>query len=50
VSPTQSWPAYVPGNLTRTLAKIAYNGNVEPNNFVMAVQSDSLVRLLKSRD
>ncbi|KAJ6513515.1 Carboxylesterase [Mycena vulgaris] len=41
-SPALNWPKYVPGSSTKTLAKLAYNGNVEPNNFVDAVQSDSL--------
>jgi hypothetical protein len=43
-SPAENWPQYVPGNATQTLAKIAYVGNVDPDNFVQAVQSDSSVR------
>jgi len=40
-SPAPNWPKYVPGPLTKTLAKLAYNGNVNLNNFVQAVTSDS---------
>ncbi|KAJ7160292.1 Alpha/Beta hydrolase protein [Mycena filopes] len=42
VSPALNWPKYVPGSNTTTLAKIAYNGNVEPGNVVQAVESDSM--------
>ncbi|KAJ6476185.1 para-nitrobenzyl esterase, partial [Mycena sanguinolenta] len=42
VAPAPNWPKYVPGNLTRTLAKLAYNGNVEARNVVQAVESDSV--------
>ncbi|KAF8183865.1 hypothetical protein K438DRAFT_2163145 [Mycena galopus ATCC 62051] len=42
VSPAPNWPKYVPGSLTTTLAKLAYNGNVEANNVVQAVESDSI--------
>ena len=42
-SPAVHWPKYVPGPATKTLAKLAYNGNVDPDNFVDAVQSNSLV-------
>jgi hypothetical protein len=44
-SPAVNWPKYVPGPATNTLAKLAYNGNVDPDNFVDAVQSNSLVSL-----
>jgi hypothetical protein len=43
-SPAPGWPAYVPGNSTRTLAKIAYDGNVEVDDLVDLVTSDSTVR------
>ncbi|KAJ7752940.1 Alpha/Beta hydrolase protein [Mycena metata] len=39
-SPATNWPEYVPG--TKTFAKLAYNGNVEPNNFVVPVESSLL--------
>ncbi|KAJ7630562.1 Alpha/Beta hydrolase protein [Roridomyces roridus] len=42
VSPAPNWPKYVPGSTTKTLAKLAYNGNVEPSNVVQAVESDSI--------
>jgi len=42
VAPAPNWPKYVPGNLTTTLAKLAYNGNVDANNVVQAVESDSI--------
>ncbi|KAJ7915101.1 liver carboxylesterase-like protein 1 precursor [Mycena leptocephala] len=38
-SPAPNWPRYVPGNTTRTLAKLAFNGNVELGNVVQAVRS-----------
>jgi hypothetical protein len=41
VSPVANWPKYVPGNRA-TVAKLAYNGNVEPSNFVEAASSESL--------
>jgi hypothetical protein len=44
VSPAPGWPKYIPGNRTTTLAKLAYNGNVELNNVVQVVGSDSMVR------
>ncbi|KAJ7817838.1 liver carboxylesterase-like protein 1 precursor [Mycena olivaceomarginata] len=44
VAPAPNWPKYVPGNRTTTLAKLAYSGNVEANNVVQSVQSDSIVR------
>jgi hypothetical protein len=47
-SPAKNWPKYAPGNATQTFAKIAYAGNVDPDNFVQAVQSDSLVRTLSA--
>ncbi|KAF9074673.1 Alpha/Beta hydrolase protein [Rhodocollybia butyracea] len=40
-SPAPNWPEYVPGNNTQTLARLAYNNNVEIGNFVQAVTSDS---------
>jgi len=40
-SPAPNWPKYIPGSLTQTLARLAYNGNVETDNFVQAVTSDS---------
>ncbi|KAJ7648710.1 Carboxylesterase [Mycena polygramma] len=40
--PAPTWPKYVPGPLAKTLAKLAYDGNVEPDNFVDAVASTSL--------
>ncbi|KAJ7509590.1 Carboxylesterase [Mycena galericulata] len=41
-SPALHWPKYIPGPSAKTLAKLAYNGNVEPDNFVDPVQSNSL--------
>ncbi|KAJ6573286.1 hypothetical protein B0H10DRAFT_2168600 [Mycena sp. CBHHK59/15] len=41
-SPAINWPKYIRGPLTNTLAKLAYGGNVDPNNFVETVQSSSL--------
>lgn len=43
-SPAANWTHYNPSNSSRTLAKIAYNGNVDPNNFVQPVAPDTLVR------
>jgi carboxylesterase type B len=40
-SPAPNWPKYVPGGSTQTLARLAYNGNVETDNFVQAVTSNS---------
>ncbi|KAE9387860.1 alpha/beta-hydrolase [Gymnopus androsaceus JB14] len=40
-SPAPNWPKYVPGGLTRTLARLAYNGNVDMGNFVQAETSNS---------
>ncbi|KAF9065549.1 Alpha/Beta hydrolase protein [Rhodocollybia butyracea] len=40
-SPAPNWPEYIPGNNTQTLARLAYNGNVDTGNFVQAVTSDS---------
>ncbi|KAE9394532.1 alpha/beta-hydrolase [Gymnopus androsaceus JB14] len=40
-SPAPNWPKYVPGNLTQTLARLAYNGNVDTGNFVQAETSNS---------
>ncbi|KAJ7817835.1 carboxylesterase [Mycena olivaceomarginata] len=42
VSPAPGWPKYIPGNRTTTLVKLAYNGNVELNNVVQVVGSDSM--------
>ena len=46
-SPAPHWPSYTPevsGNAyTPTLAKIAYEGNVDYENFVQPVQPDSTV-------
>ncbi|KAK7436644.1 hypothetical protein VKT23_019051 [Stygiomarasmius scandens] len=44
-SPAPNWEKYVPGSNTQTLAKLAYQGNVQVNNVVMPVQSDSVVSL-----
>ncbi|KAJ7698124.1 hypothetical protein B0H17DRAFT_927865, partial [Mycena rosella] len=41
-SPAINWPKYIPGPSTKTLAKLAYTGNVNPDNFVDPVQSNSL--------
>ncbi|KAF5358876.1 hypothetical protein D9757_012298 [Collybiopsis confluens] len=41
-SPAPNWPKYIPGNRSTTLAKLAYDGNVEMGNFVSAVESDAL--------
>ncbi|KAJ7630507.1 Alpha/Beta hydrolase protein [Roridomyces roridus] len=41
-APAPNWPRWIPGALTNTLAKLAYNGNVEASNVVQAVQSDSI--------
>ncbi|KAJ6614098.1 Carboxylesterase [Mycena sp. CBHHK59/15] len=43
-SPAVNWPKYIPGPSANTLAKLAYKGNinVDPDNFVQAVQSNSL--------
>ncbi|TDL20063.1 alpha/beta-hydrolase [Rickenella mellea] len=40
--PSPEWVKYVPGNTTKTLARIAYNGNVDTNNFVELAESDSI--------
>ncbi|KAJ6493918.1 Carboxylesterase [Mycena vitilis] len=42
VSPAPNWPRYVSGNTTATLAKLAYNGNVDLANVVQTVGSNSL--------
>ncbi|KAJ7916494.1 Alpha/Beta hydrolase protein [Mycena leptocephala] len=42
VSPAPRWPKYVPGNRTKTLAKLAYDGNVGLGDVVQAVESDSV--------
>jgi hypothetical protein len=44
-SPALNWPEYIPGNNTQTLARLAYNGNVDTGNFVQAVTSDSQVSI-----
>ncbi|KAJ7217307.1 Carboxylesterase [Mycena pura] len=41
-SPAHNWPKYVAGPPAKTFAKLAYNGNVEPDNFVDLVASNSL--------
>lgn len=46
-SPAPNWPKYVPGNDTKTLARLAYNGNVNTGNFVQAETSDSQVCNMK---
>ena len=46
VSPAVNWPKYVVGPPAETLAKLAYNGNVEPGDFVDPVASGSLVPLV----
>ncbi|KAJ7706471.1 Alpha/Beta hydrolase protein [Mycena rosella] len=48
--PADGWPKYVPGNGTRTLAKLAYEGNVQANDVVQAVESDAMVRVLAIPD
>ncbi|KAJ7085009.1 Carboxylesterase [Mycena crocata] len=40
ISPATNWPKYVSG--AKTFAKLAYDGNFEPGNFVDAVVTDSL--------
>ncbi|KAF7306525.1 Carboxylic ester hydrolase [Mycena indigotica] len=42
IAPASKWPKYVPGKQTTTLAKLAYNGNVDLSNLVEAVESDSI--------
>ncbi|KAJ7022064.1 Alpha/Beta hydrolase protein [Mycena alexandri] len=42
VAPAANWPKYIPGPLTTTLAKLAYNGNVATSNVVQTVKSDSI--------
>ncbi|KAI0066371.1 alpha/beta-hydrolase [Artomyces pyxidatus] len=46
VSPAQNWSQYDPGllgiTLAPTLAAIAYNGNVDPGNFVQPEQQSSI--------
>ncbi|KAJ7217313.1 Carboxylesterase [Mycena pura] len=46
VSPAVHWPKYITGPPAQTFAKLAYNGNVEPGNFVDPVASGSLVPLV----
>ncbi|KAK7436643.1 hypothetical protein VKT23_019050 [Stygiomarasmius scandens] len=41
-SPAPNWEKYVPGSNTQTLAKLAYQGNVQVDNMVMPAQSDSV--------
>ncbi|KAJ6582340.1 Alpha/Beta hydrolase protein [Mycena capillaripes] len=41
-SPAINWPKYVPGPAAKTFAKLAYDGNVKPDNFVEPVASTSL--------
>ncbi|KAF5349354.1 hypothetical protein D9758_011781 [Tetrapyrgos nigripes] len=40
-SPAPNWPKYKPGSNTQTLARLAYEGNVELGNVVMTAESDS---------
>ncbi|KAJ7698122.1 hypothetical protein B0H17DRAFT_1130045 [Mycena rosella] len=47
-SPALSWPKYVPGPPAQTFAKLAYNGNVDPDNFVDPVASNSLVLVISN--
>lgn len=42
-APAENWPAYLPTNASSTLAKLAYDGNVDPGDFVQAVLSLSVV-------
>jgi cholinesterase len=42
-SPAMNWPKFVSGPPAKTFAKLAYNGNIEPGNFVDPVASASLV-------
>ena len=46
-SPALNWPAYEPDlpgiTVAPTLAKIAYHGNVDPDNFIEVVQPNSTV-------
>jgi hypothetical protein len=44
-SPAVNWPKFVAGPPAKTFAKLAYNGNVEPGNFVDPVASATLVCL-----
>ncbi|KAJ6556578.1 Alpha/Beta hydrolase protein [Mycena vulgaris] len=41
-SPAINWPKYIPGPSAKTFAKLAYNGNVDPDNFVDPVASNLL--------
>ncbi|KAJ6556627.1 hypothetical protein DFH09DRAFT_923455 [Mycena vulgaris] len=41
-SPAISWPKYIPGPSAKTFAKLAYNGNVDPDTFVDPVASNLL--------
>ncbi|KAK7436645.1 hypothetical protein VKT23_019053 [Stygiomarasmius scandens] len=43
-SPAPNWEKYIPGANTQTLAKLAYQGNVQRDNVVMPAQSDSADR------
>lgn len=45
ISPAQNWPTYVPGNVSATVAAIAYSGNVQPDNFIQLETGDSIVRI-----
>jgi len=44
-SPAPNWERYIPGSNTQTLAKLAYQGNVQRDSVVMPAQSDSAVSL-----
>jgi hypothetical protein len=35
-APAPNWPGFIPGNSTDTLAKLAYQGNVDLGNVVQA--------------
>jgi len=41
-SPAQGWQRWVPGNNTATLARLAFNGNVELGNVVESVSEGFL--------
>lgn len=41
VSPAPGWLKFVPGNTTNSLAKLAFNGNVDLINVVEAVPGDA---------
>lgn len=43
MSPAENWPSYVPVGNVSSVADIAFNGNVAPDNFAQKVPSGSLV-------